>query len=424
MPVPVPLASPSPPDDEAARRAALRRMKTTATALLVAAAIVFLITRSVEDTVSWVAPIRATAEAAMVGAIADWFAVTALFRHPLGIPIPHAAIIPANKDRIGRALGLFVQRNFLAPELVAARVRDAAPAARAGTWLAQPANARRVGETAASVLGGLPDVVDDEALSGAVRRAIIERIRQTPAAPLLARGLEMALAEGHHHAVVDAVLNRAGDYLDRNRDTLYERLRRESPWWVPGAIDERIFTKIFGGAQRLVAEVAADPDHELRRDIDARLAELVQRLRDDPELVAPVEARKEQLLDHPDVQAWAGSVWADVKGYLVTSAREPESSLRRRVDGTLAAVGARLRDDPSLQATVDGWITDAVLALAEQYGRGAADYIAATVERWDPAETADRLELVVGRDLQFIRINGTVVGGLAGLAIYLIGNVL
>jgi uncharacterized membrane-anchored protein YjiN (DUF445 family) len=399
-------------------------MKSTATALLVAAAVVFVVTRSLEDTYSWLAPVRATAEAAMVGALADWFAVTALFRHPLGLSIPHTAIIPANKDRIGRALGLFVQRNFLAPELVVARVRDATPAARAGEWLARPANARRVGETAASVLGGLPDVVDDEALSGAVRRAIIGRIRPTPAAPLLARGLEVAIAEGHHHAMVDAILGRAGDYLDRNRATLYERVRNESPWWVPGVVDERIFGKIFGGAQRLVAEVAADPDHELRRDIDVRLAELVQRLRDDPDLIARVEARKGQVLDQPDVQAWAGSVWADVKAYLVASAREPQSPLRRRADRALAAVGARLRDDPSLQATVDGWIGDAVLALAEQYGQGAADYIAATVERWDPAETADRLELVVGRDLQFIRINGTVVGGLAGLAIYLIGNLL
>jgi uncharacterized membrane-anchored protein YjiN (DUF445 family) len=399
-------------------------MKVFATALLVGAAVVFIVTRTLEDSVTWIGPVRATAEAAMVGALADWFAVTALFRHPLGVPIPHTAIIPANKDRIGRALGLFVQQNFLSPALVGARVRDAAPAAKVGTWLAEPANARRAGETVATVLSGLPDVVDDEAISGAVRGAIIERIRETPAAPLLARGLEVAIDEGHHHAMVDAVLGRAGEYLDRNREALYQRLRVESPWWVPGVLDDRIFAKMFGGAHRLVTELAADPDHELRRDIDIRLAELVQRLRDDPELAARVEARKELLLDHPDVQAWAGSVWADVKAYLVTAARQPDSALRLRTESAMAAVGARLRDDPSLQATVDGWITDAVVAMAEQYGTGVADYIAATVERWDPADTADRLELVVGRDLQFIRINGTVVGGLAGLAIYLIGNLL
>jgi uncharacterized membrane-anchored protein YjiN (DUF445 family) len=415
---------PPPVADEPQRRADLRRMKRFATALLVGAAVVYVVTRSLEDDLGWLAPVRATAEAAMVGALADWFAVTALFRHPLGIPIPHTAIIAANKDRIGRALGLFVQEHFLAAPLVVARLREAAPARRAGAWLAVPANARRATETVATMVAGLPDVLDDDEVSGAVRQAIVDRIRATPAAPLLARGLEVAIAEGHHRLVVDAVLAHAGDYLDANRDVLYERLRTESPWWVPGAIDERIFAKIFGSAQRLVAELAADPDHELRRDIDTGLVELVDRLRCDPVLAARVEARKEQLLDHPDVQVWAGSVWADVKAYLLRSAREPGSVLRMRFEGALVGAGTRLRDDPSLQATVDGWLVEAVAAVVSQYRENAADHIAATVERWDPADTADRLELVVGRDLQFIRINGTVVGGLAGLLIYLVGTLL
>jgi uncharacterized membrane-anchored protein YjiN (DUF445 family) len=415
---------PPPISDEPQRRADLRRMKRVAVGLLIGAAVVFVVTRTLEDDLGWVAPIRATAEAAMVGALADWFAVTALFRHPMGIPIPHTAIIPANKDRIGRALGQFVEQNFLSPPLVAERLREAAPARRAGAWLAEPANAHRATDTVAAMVAGLPDVLDDDEVSTAVRQAIVERVRATPAAPLLARGLEVAIAEGHHRLVVDAVLARADDYLEANRTVLYERLRTESPWWLPGAVDERIFAKIFGSAQRLVADVAADPDHELRRDIDARMVELVERLRTDPVLAARVEARKEQLLDHPDVQVWAGSVWADVKAYLLRSAREPGSVLRGRFEGALVGAGTRLRDDPSLQATVDGWLIDAVASIVSQYRESAADHIAATVERWDPADTADRLELVVGRDLQFIRINGTVVGGLAGLVIYLVGTLL
>jgi uncharacterized membrane-anchored protein YjiN (DUF445 family) len=419
------VASPSPPlPDEAERRAGLRRMKTIAAALLVGAGVVFLVTRWLEDDVSWLGPIRATAEAAMVGALADWFAVTALFRYPLGLPIPHTAIIPANKDRIGRTLGRFVQQNFLSPPLVAARVRDAELARRAGAWLAEPPNARRVVDTAATVVAGLPALLDDEEISAAVRQAIVGRVRSMAAAPLLARGLEVAIAEGHHRALVDAVLARASDYLDDNRDVLRNRLRSESPWWVPGPLDDRIFAKIFGGAQRLITDLAADPNHELRRDIDARMVELVGRLRTDPDLGGRVEARKELLLDHPDVQAWAGSVWADVKAYLLSSARDPQSTLRSRFEHAVATAGARLRDDRSLQATVDDSLTEAVAAVASQYGAGAADYIAATVERWDPADTSDRLELVVGRDLQFIRINGTVVGGLAGFLIYLVGNLL
>src|SRR5262245_19050845 len=219
----------------------------------------------------------------MVGGLADWFAVTALFRYPLGLPIPHTAIIPANKDRIGRTLGNFVQQNFLSPPVVAARVRDAKPARRAGAWLAEPANARRAADTTATVLAGLPDVFDHEEIADAAQQAITGRIRATQAASLLASALEVALAEGHHRAMVDAVLARAGEYLDDNREVLRERLRHESPWWVPGPLDDRIFAKIVGGAQRPIADLAADPEHPLRRDIDARMMELVGWLRTDPE---------------------------------------------------------------------------------------------------------------------------------------------
>src|SRR5437868_9833426 len=219
-------------------------MKVVATGLLVVMAAVFAVARAVEPSYPWLAYVKAFAEAAMVGGLADWFAVTALFRHPLGLPIPHTAIIPANKDRIGRALGVFLQQNFLSPALVTTRLRDAAPSRRLGAWLVEPTNARRASETAATLVAGLPDLLDDDAISGAVRQTIIERVRAVPAAPLLARGLEIGIEEGQHRVVVDAVLARAGDYLEENRDALYARLRTESPWWVPGIADERVFGKV------------------------------------------------------------------------------------------------------------------------------------------------------------------------------------
>jgi uncharacterized membrane-anchored protein YjiN (DUF445 family) len=399
-------------------------MKTTATGLLILAAVVFVVTRSVEDAASWVAPIRATAEAAMVGALADWFAVTALFRRPLGLPIPHTAIIPANKDRIGRSLGTFVQHNFLAPTSVANRVRDAAVAQRAGAWLAEPANAHRAGATVARVLSGVADVLDDKEASDAIEQALVARAHATEAAPLLARALELALEEGHHRVVIDAVLRTAGDYLDEHRQVLRDRLRTESPWWVPEPIDDRIYEKVVGGAKRFLADLQADPDHELRRSIDDRLRTLVDRLRTDPDLAQRVEERKEALLAQPALQGWVASLWSELKRTLAEAARDPDSELRRRLEAALASAGRSLRDDPELQATVDRWLVGAAREAAEQYGASAADYMAATVERWDAQETSDLLELQVGRDLQFIRINGTVVGGLAGLAIYLIGQLL
>jgi uncharacterized membrane-anchored protein YjiN (DUF445 family) len=371
-----------------------------------------------------VGAIRATAEAAMVGALADWFAVTALFRRPLGLPIPHTAIIPANKDRIGRSLGAFVQQNFLAPDLLAQRVRDARVAQRAGAWLAEPSNAHRAGGTVAQVLAGVADVLDDREASAAIEQAVLARFQATQAAPVLARALELALDEGHHRVVIDSVLRSAGEYLDEHREVLRDRLRAESPWWVPEPIDDRIYEKVVGGAKRFLSDLQADPEHELRQGIDERLRGLVARLRTDPELALRVEQRKDALLAQPAVQRWMASLWGELKRSLAVAARDPSSELRQRMESALASAGRSLRDDPELQATVDRWLVGAAREVSEQYGGSAADFIAATVERWDPQETSDLLELQVGRDLQFIRINGTVVGGLAGLLIYLVGQLL
>jgi uncharacterized membrane-anchored protein YjiN (DUF445 family) len=276
----------------------------------------------------------------------------------------------------------------------------------------------------ATFLAGVGDVLDDEEASAALQHAVVARVQATPAAPLLAKALELALHEGHHHALVESVLKGAGEYLDEHRAVLRERLDTESPWWVPEPVDDRIFDKVFGGAKRFIADLSADPQHELRLGVDNRLLALADRLRTDPELVARVEARKDELLAHPSVQAWTASLWGELKGELAVQSRDPSSTLRTRLDTALASAGARLRDDPALQATIDRWFADAVQSLAEQYGHGVADFITTTVERWDVEETTERLELQVGRDLQFIRINGTVVGGLVGLAIYVVSQFL
>lgn len=418
---------PPPPlgrDDDDARRRGLRRMKVVALGLLLLATAVFVVASVFDDDLTWLRPVRATAEAAMVGALADWFAVTALFRHPLGLPIPHTAIIPENKARIGRVLGTFVQEHFLSPDIVSQRVRDAGVANRAGSWLAQPDNAARAAGTFATVLVGVADVLDDESASGAIAHTVVTRVEETPASPVLAKALEVAIDEGHHHALVESILRAASDYLDEHRGVLRQRIAVESPWWVPEPLDDRIFEKVVGGAKRFLVDLQTQPDHELRRGIDRRLTALVQRLHTDRALAERVEERKRSLLEHPSVQAWAASLWTELKTGFARSARDPSSELRRRLGEAIASGGARLRDDPELQATVDAWFAEALYAAAEEYGPSAAAYIEATVERWDTDETTERLELLVGRDLQFIRINGTVVGGLAGLLIYAIGHLL
>ena len=423
----VPASTPVAPvssGEDAIRRRNLVRMKVAATALLLAATVVFIITRTLEDRWSWLGYVRATAEAAMVGALADWFAVTALFRHPLGLPIPHTAIIPNRKDQLGRGLGTFVQTHFLAPEVLAERLRTMGVAGRLGAWLSQPGHAHRISSNAGDIVRGLTEVLGDEDIQHALETGIIQRVREAPAAPLMARVVEAAAAGRHHQALLDAGLAGFSNLLEENRWLMRRKLAQQSPWWVPEPIDDRLFKKFFDGVQGFLAEVARDPDHELRRQLDARVADLAVRLRTDPALIARGEELKVELLEHPEVRAWLESLWRTSKESILAVADDPHSALRQRLDAALVRAGRSLQDDPVLQGKVDRWVEGAVGYVAQEYGHEIADLIATTVARWDGAEASRRIELQVGRDLQFIRINGTLVGGLAGLVIYSVGRLL
>jgi uncharacterized membrane-anchored protein YjiN (DUF445 family) len=408
---------------EAERIHSLRRMKAVATGLLLAATLVFIITRGAQDGRPWVGYVRAFAEAAMIGALADWFAVTALFRHPLGIPIPHTAIIPNRKDQIGRSLGEFVQGEFLNHDVIVDRLESLNVADRIGTWLTDPVNAHRAGNGVADALRGTLEVLDDHDVQGALENLVERRVRATPVAPLVGRAVDLAIEGGHHQRLLDSVLIAVRSFLDDNRAVLREKLDRESPWWVPEPVDDRIFSKIFSGVDSFLAEVAGHPEHEVRHALDARIIAFAQRLRDDPALIAKGEELKEELLAHPDVRAWLATMWAEIKRTLITTSSDPTSELRIRLDNGLVQFGQKLCTDPDLKQKIDTWVERAVAHVVDNYRNEVSDLIASTVERWDADATSRKMELQVGRDLQFIRINGTLVGGLAGLAIHTVGEV-
>ncbi|MFT3851174.1 MAG: DUF445 domain-containing protein [Ilumatobacteraceae bacterium] len=399
-------------------------MKATATGLLALVTVVFLLARWGEESHDWLGYVRAFAEAAMVGALADWFAVTALFRHPLGLPIPHTAIIPNRKDQIGESLGEFVQTNFLTREVLGERLAGAHAGQRLGDWLASPENAARAGGAVADALRGTLQVIDDRDVSDGLERLVSRRVRQIPVAPLVGRAIDLAIEGGHQSRLLDSVLVGLSGFLNDNRATLRERLQHESPWWVPEPIDNRIFEKIFNGVQNFLGDVHDDPSHEVRASLDARLATFAERLRDDAELLERGEAMKDELLDHPEIRAWLGRLWGDLKRSTLHATMHPDSELRQRIDASLAALGRRLQTDPELQRKVDDWLASTVGYLVDHYRGEVAELISSTVERWDGRATSRRLELQVGRDLQFIRINGTLVGGLAGLLIYTISQIL
>ncbi len=409
----------------AARQIALRRMKATATGLLVLVTLIFLLTRWGENTYGWLGYLRATAEAAMVGALADWFAVTALFRHPLGVPIPHTAIIPNRKDQFGESLGEFVQHNFLTREVLGERLADAHAGQRLGVagraGQRRPRRRLRGGRRLARHVAGHRRCATSATASS---DSSPDGCRTIPVAPLVGRAIDLAIEGGHQERLLDAVLVGLDGFLDDNRPALRGRLQHESPWWVPEPIDDRIFNKMFTGVQHFLHDVHDNPQHEVRASINVRLAAFADRLRADPELLKRGEELKDELLVHPEVRAWLGRLWGDLKRTTLHATMHPDSELRQRIDTSLAQLGRRLQADPELQAKVDDWLVGTVGYLVDHYRGEVADLISSTVAKWDGKATSRRLELQVGRDLQFIRINGTLVGGIAGLLIYTVSQLL
>ena len=405
---------------DAERARDLRRMKVFATGLLVAVALLFVLARLADGHVTGAGVVESFAEAAMVGALADWFAVTALFRHPLGLPIPHTAIIPHRKDQIGASLGQFIEENFLTAELLDERLQRAHIGARLGEWLRQPANASRASAAAGDVVRGAIDVLDDDAISGSIEQMVERRIRSTEVSPLMGRAIDLAVEGGHHQRLLDSTLVALGHFLEDNRVSFRERLQNESPWWVPESIDDRIFDKIYTGVRSFLHDLGRDPAHEIRRSIDVRVLAFAERLANDPEMVRKGEELKDELLAHPDVRAWIGSLWGEIRTSLEQAAVDPDSELRVRMTSSLTQLGQRLGTDAELQAKIDAWVSSAAQYVVENYRGEVSRMISTTVERWDAESTSRRLELQVGRDLQFIRINGTIVGGLAGVAIHVL----
>jgi uncharacterized membrane-anchored protein YjiN (DUF445 family) len=399
------------------RQRNLDRMKRRATGLLVIMGLVFIATSMLQAEHPWLGYIRATAEASMVGGIADWFAITALFRHPLNIPIPHTAIIPRRKDRIGRSLGNFVQNNFLSPEVLSAKLRAAQISHRAAEWLRSQDNARKAAQHAASMLRSAGSVVRDEDVHALLDRTVVEPLRQVPIAPVLAKGLTLLTMDDRHQQLLDRVIHGLSRLVAENETLIRERISEESPWWVPKMVDDRIHQKVLGGIERTLYDVGTDPDHQLRHQFDELLADWIVQLQNSPEVIARAEAIKQQVLDPETSGRLAASLWEELKEVLGRQSLTEDGAPSAVARG-LSALAAAALDDEVLLEKIDGWVIGAVLGVVEQHRHEVGQLIAQTVSSWNPEETSRRIELLVGRDLQFIRINGTLVGGLVGLLIY------
>jgi uncharacterized membrane-anchored protein YjiN (DUF445 family) len=400
-------------------------MKRRATLLLGVAGIVFVIARVIEIKYGWfwMGALRATAEASLVGGLADWFAVTALFRHPLGIPIPHTAIVPRRKDRVGRTLGQFVQKNFMSRPVVEAKLRSLRVGERLAEWLSEPANARLIARQTVTAVASGVQTLDDASIEPMVERSVGERVRAFKVAPVVARLMEVLTEGDRHQELLEDFIRGAARTVDQNREMIRERIEKESPWWLPEAVDEKIYRKVVGSIERTLAEIENDPEHPLRKRFDRSVREFMERLDSSPEMAAKIEKWKEELLATDTMKRFSASLWSDSKAAVIRYSERDEAFREgSAVERAITTFATHVRNDPELLEKLNEAIIDVAIYVVERYQDDVGEFIALTVASWDPQHTSNRVELAIGRDLQFIRINGTLVGGLAGLVLYLVAS--
>jgi uncharacterized membrane-anchored protein YjiN (DUF445 family) len=401
-----------------ARRLAAARRR--ATGLLVGVTVLFLAVTAAGVHGTLLGFVQAGAEASMVGGVADWFAVTALFRRPLGLPIPHTALLVERKDQFAVTLGQFVQENFLNADVLAERIRSARLVPRLAAWLADRANAARFAGHAADLLVTVAEAFRDEDVQRVLTAELTRAVDTVEVAPLAGRALRVIIAGGHHADLFDAMVSAADRYLADHYLELRELFEAESPGWVPDAVYRRVFDRLFTRLRRRLVAMAADPDDEARHQFEEWIAGLPHRLETSPELRERGERLKREVLASAGLRGWSSSLWQKAKEALRAQAADPESELRRRLADALVAAGRRLGSDRRLQEGLERMVESGARALADQFHDELAGLVTGTIKRWDAAETSSQLELLLGRDLQFIRINGTVVGAGVGLALHAI----
>ena len=407
---------------DARRRRDLRKMKVVATGFLVFAAIVYLFTRYLEhrdgtDVAAWVGYVRAASEAGMVGALADWFAVTALFRHPLGLPIPHTALIRKKKDDIGDQLGEFIEQNFMIPDVVVQRAQQLDLPRRLSTWLADPRNAPQVSDEATRVIGLAAEMLRDEDVEQLIRAAL-KWAAEPEWAPPTGRILEQLIAEDRLEPVFQLLCDRAHEWALGSQDLIDRVVDKDGPSWTPKFVNNLVGDKIYRELVEFTYKVRTNPDHELRRSMHEFAQHFSQDLQHDPEMIAKFEGIKQELVGRDEVTGAASTAWKTGKAVIEQMLADPNSTLRNTLSDSVIRLAVRIRDDRPLQEKMNGWVARVAHHVASNYSQEIISVITETVRGWDADDTSRKIELQVGRDLQFIRINGTVVGSLAGLAIY------
>ena len=400
------------------RLAGLRRMRLIATLLLAAMTVVFIATSLVKLDWPWIPYLRAFSEAAMVGACADWFAIVALFRRPFGLPIPHTGIVPNNKDRIGGALGRFITNNFLTASAMNERLARVDVVGSLGHWISEPSNAKRLGEYAAVLLPRVASSLPAQQVGETVGNLARQALETIPAAPLASRVLRIVWAQGEAQALIAHAVELSETWLVGNKDYLTRQISQQSSSWIPKWIDKMIAEKVLNGLLSTLGEMR-NPRHPWRIELRKAVEKLIDDLASDPQMRARAEGIKAELLASPLLIQQAKTLWADIESGLNSTLPAHSETIAQTCEQGLRSIGAWLVEDEERKAGLNR----RVLAVTQQflllYRFEIGGYIERVVHDWDTATLVDRLELQVGKDLQYIRINGTLVGGLVGLLIFI-----
>ncbi|OPY76375.1 MAG: hypothetical protein A4E64_01534 [Syntrophorhabdus sp. PtaU1.Bin058] len=397
-------------------------MKMTATGLFFLMILIYIVSRALAKDHPFFGYIVAFSEAAMVGALADWFAVVALFRYPAGIPVPHTAIIPKNKDRIGENLAAFIKENFLSRDVLEHKLRSIDFAGRIAGVLSDEKRSREFCEKIIKSIKLLFEGFDDKEMRRMFSELVTKSMRKINVYPLLGKMTETLTENNRHQVLLDEALSIAERLIKENRQKIQEGMKRENPWWMPDFVDEVIFNKIVNTIEETLANIRKKEDHEIRLKFSAALKKMIEDLKDSDSFRNKMERMKNEFFSDPQLRTCFADTWNDIKGIILSEISRPETALRAQMEEVVATFGKGLAGNHATREKINGWIHTSIVNITTQYADGIITIISDTVRKWDADKTSRTIELHIGKDLQWIRINGTIVGGLVGLLIYILSN--
>ncbi len=405
-----------------AHKQSLKKMKGLATALLLMMVILYLFARSLKEVSVFFEIVVAFTEAAMVGAFADWFAVVALFRHPLGLPIPHTAIIPKNKDRLGTNLAHFIRDHFLSQEAIGAKFDALDVTGLISRVLSDEQRTRDLADKFIDYFLFMAEQLDEKEIRAFGNHLVRQNLASFQFGPWVAKILETFTQNDRHHLLINSGIRLVTEWLIKNESGLRMKMKEGNPWWVPGFIDDKILDMLLNKLKELLEEIRLHPGHEVKRHIDEAIFHWIHALKESPFVDEKIHHLTEKVLAHSSLMAFLEETSSDLKASVLKDLRDQDSTIRKQIEHGLVTLGRSLGEHSAVRERINFWVCSSLLRLSNEYADTISSIISDTVRKWDAERTSRTIELYIGKDLQWIRINGTLVGGLVGLFLFVVSR--